>query len=64
MRRVKQRDVQVGDTVVFLGTPHLITELEPYDHPSFPESFAVARDDLGWSFTLSDGSFSYLDVAG
>ena len=50
---VPSHDVQVGDTVTFLGTPHLITSIE--EHPSAISdtgTIRVASDDHGWGITI------------
>lgn len=62
---IPQRDVRVGDVVLFLGTPHLIAELEQ----TSPETRAidasltrVARAADGWGMTLSSELRCTIDV--
>lgn len=47
-------EIKVGDVIVFLSTAHLITEIEPYTHPTLGPTFGVARDATGWGITLMD----------
>lgn len=49
-------DVAVGDIIMFLSTPHLIAEIEPYTHDAFPEAFGIARAADGWGYSLHHGS--------
>lgn len=55
------RDVVVGDDIIFLGTPHRITRIEPYTHPVVTggETWATAYADTSaaayqaaWGITL------------
>lgn len=58
--KVAAKDVKVGDVLWFLGHPHIITRIEPYQHPSFPgEMWAQACSDgpegvgkVAWGITL------------
>lgn len=58
--KVAAKDVKVGDILWSLGHPHLITRIEPYVHPSFPdEQWATASSDgpegvgkAAWGITL------------
>jgi hypothetical protein len=45
-------DIAAGDVVVFMGTPHLIAEVEPYTHPTIGETQGIARAADGWGITL------------
>jgi hypothetical protein len=58
--KVAAKDVKVGDDLWAGGTPHRITRIEPYQHPSFPgEMWAQACSDgpegvgkAAWGITL------------
>jgi hypothetical protein len=56
-RSVDAADVQVGDDLLYHGTPHRIQSIEPYVGSLFPpESGArIARAADDWSFTLVPG---------
>ena len=46
--------VQLGDIIRFLGQPHRITRIEPYDHPALGGAGArIAYADDGWAITLT-----------
>lgn len=49
-------DIKPGHIIVFLGHPHLISEIEPYKHDAFPEAFGIARAADGWGYSLHHGS--------
>ena len=56
-RHRSSHDVQVGDTVTFLGTLHLITSIE--EHPSAISdtgTIRVASGDHGWGITIDASS--------
>lgn len=55
MITVQASEVRVGDIITFFGTPHLITEIEPYRHPTLGETHGMARAADGWSISLIDG---------
>lgn len=57
----RAEDLRPGDVVVFLGTPHLVSRIEEYTHPAFPEAFGIARASDGWGISLSYGM--HVDVA-
>lgn len=42
--RIAGSEVRVGDDVIFLGTPHRVTSVEPYSHPvaTGGEQWAIA----------------------
>ena len=44
-----------GDVLVFLGVPHVVAAIEPYEHPTMPGAFGIARADDGWGVTLWHG---------
>ena len=48
-------EVAAGDIVVFLGTPHLVAEIEPYTHPTLGKMVGIARAADGWGITLDTG---------
>lgn len=53
-------DVRVGDVVVFMRTPHVITRIEPYEPQAFPgEKWCIAYADEGrakpWGISISSG---------
>ncbi len=58
--KVSAKDVKVGDDLWFLGKPHRITRIVPYQHPSFPgEMWVQACSDgpegigkAAWGITL------------
>jgi len=60
MKRIPASEVRPGDVVCFLGSPHLITAIDPYTGP-FDFIVGVARDAHGWGISLEDGA--YLDVS-
>jgi hypothetical protein len=51
-------DVQVGDDLMFLGRPHRVTAVEPYDasvlglDPRDAQGARIARSLDGWAMTL------------
>jgi hypothetical protein len=51
-------DVQVGDDLLYLGRPHRVTAVEPYDatvlglDPRDAEGTRIARSLDGWAMTL------------
>lgn len=47
----RSEDIQVGDLIFFLGTPHLITSTDTVN--AF--GWRVAKADGGWSHTLEPG---------
>ena len=44
--------VEVGDIILFLGTPHRVDTIEPYTHPTIGEPWRIARASDGWAITL------------
>jgi hypothetical protein len=52
-QRIGSNLIEVGDTIVFLDTPHVITEVAPYDGP-FDFIIGIARDAHGWGISLED----------
>lgn len=47
-------DVVPGDVILFLGGPHLIERIDPYEGPhDWP--LGIARDRTGWGITLEPG---------
>lgn len=46
------QDIEVGDIIVFLGTPHRITRVEPYTHPTVEGAVAIAHAANGWGISL------------
>jgi hypothetical protein len=46
-------DVGPGDVVLFLGTPHLIERIDPYEGP-LDWALGIARDRSGWGITLGE----------
>lgn len=39
---MKGKDVQVGDDLLFLGTAHRITDIEPLDSIQYPDGWRIA----------------------
>ena len=60
-QRIPTRDVQPGDTVMFLGHPHVIAHIEPYNHPTVPGSLGILRAHDGWG--ISFWPHDMIDVA-
>lgn len=54
-RTIRNDQVVPGMIIDFLGTPHLIAEIEPYIHPTMGEMVGIARAADGWGITLSPG---------
>lgn len=60
MARKRGSDVEVGDILMFLSTPHRITRIEPYLHPTLRlPGWRTAYADTGerayknaWGITL------------
>jgi len=48
-------DVALGDVLMFLGTPHRVDAIEPYQHPSFDEGWRIARAAGDFAITLIPG---------
>lgn len=48
----RNADIKPGDVIMFLGNPHLITEVVPYTHPTLGEMVGIAKAADGWSITL------------
>lgn len=48
-------EVEVGDIIMFFGTPHRVATIEPYVHPIVTdgETWRIARAADGWGITLS-----------
>lgn len=67
MPKAKGSEIKVGDDLIFLGTPHRITDIVPYRHPNagkygWPTWFtAYARTTepvitpLTWGITIEPG---------
>lgn len=53
--RVACEDIVAGDAIVFLGTPHIVSRIEPYTGPLREHVFATAHAALGWSISLERG---------
>jgi hypothetical protein len=53
MQKIPAREIRPGDVLYFLGRPHLIAEVEPYDGP-FDFIIGIARDESGWGISLED----------
>lgn len=49
------KDIEVGDVLMFFGTPHRVATLEPYSHPVVTdgEMWRIARAADGWGITLA-----------
>lgn len=58
--RTKAEDIRPGTVIVFLGHPHLITEIADYTGP-FDFIIGIARDATGWGISLEAGG--YYDTA-
>ena len=65
---VKGSEVKVGDDLIFAGTPHRITRIEPYVHPvvTHGETWATAYADtpkaaykIAWGITLEPDTRAY-----
>lgn len=47
------REIEVGDVLMFLGSPHLIQRIEPYRHRLYPdEEWRIAHASGDWRITL------------
>jgi hypothetical protein len=56
------REIRPGDDVIFLGQPHRITAVEPYDGPMTQYGcFALAQGRDGWGIALYDGQALEVD---
>lgn len=60
--RKRGEDIRAGDIIVSFGVPHLITTVEPYEHPTVPGACGIAKDADGWGISLWRGFF--VEVAG
>lgn len=49
------KEIEVGDVLVFLGTPHRVATIEDYCHESITagETWRIARASDGWGITLA-----------
>jgi hypothetical protein len=51
------RDIRPGDDIVFLGNPHRVVTVEPYDGPMTKYGcFAVAKGRDGWVISLYESA--------
>jgi hypothetical protein len=48
-------NIRVGDTIKVLSEVRRVTAVEPYNHPTIPEVFAIAKSGEGWGITLTHG---------
>lgn len=48
----RAEDIAPGDVVLFLGTPHVVADVEPYTHPTVGPMVGIARAADGWGITL------------
>lgn len=53
---VRGRDLQVGDILIFFGTPHRIDHFEPYRHVIGLTGARAAVAANGWGMTISEDS--------
>jgi hypothetical protein len=54
--RIPENEVKVGDSIMFLTRPHLVTSIE--DYPTCPFGPArIARSYGSWGYTLLAGDW-------
>lgn len=65
MTTKRQSDIQVGDVIVFFGTPHRVDRIDPPTEATlsfFPSCVGFARSDDGWGISLDGATYARMDV--
>jgi hypothetical protein len=66
VRRKYDRDISVGDIIVFFGTPHRVDRIDPPSDATlsfFPTCIGYARSNNGWGISLDgDSPFPNVEV--